>query len=181
MECEKIRDRLTEFIDGEIPENEYDVFQAHLDECEDCQKELETIRSFLDSCKQWKSIKPSRDWESELRKKITKTQRPVETEIEILRSAIIGLSQKLQKIEERQTSLPPTLEGEIMTIEELARYLRINVDKVYDMIDQIPRFQIGYEFRFVRESIDRWIISMQKDSEEQGSSYPNWRIEDYEK
>ena len=181
MECEQIKDRLTEYVNKEMIEDEYKAFQAHLDECADCRKELEPIQAILSACKQWKSIKPSRDWNSELQKKMMKAQRPLEMEVEILRSAIIGLSQRLQKIEERQTSLPPTLEGEIMTIEELARYLRLSVDKVFEIVDQIPRFQIGYEFRFVRESVERWIMSMQKESDEQSDSYPNWRIEDYEK
>jgi len=181
MQCERIKDRLTEFVDKEMSDDEYKAFQAHLDECEDCRKELEEIQSVLDACKQWKDIKPSKDWDFELQRKMIKAKRPLEMEVELLRSAIIGLSQRMQKIEERQTSLPPTLEGEIMTIEELARYLRLSVDKVYDMIDQIPRFQIGYEFRFVRESVDRWIMSLQKETDEQDSSYPNWNIEDYEK
>jgi len=180
MKCDQIRDRLTEFIDSELSKDEYKEFSAHIDNCIDCQRELESIKSFLDACKKWDDIRPSRDWESELKKKLTKSQRPVETEIEILRSAIIGLSQRLQKIEERQTLLPITLDGEIMTIEELARYLRLGVDKVYDIIDQIPKFQIGYEYRFSRESIDLWIRSLERDSE-QGSSYPKWNIEDYEK
>jgi len=181
MKCEQIKDRLTEFADKEMSENEYKAFQAHLDECADCRKELESIQSVLDTCKQWKGIKPSKDWDSELQKKMMKAQRPLEMEVELLRSAIIGLSQRMQKIEERQTSLPPTLEGEIMTIEELARYLRLSVDKVFEMVDRIPRFQIGYEFRFVRESVDRWIMSLQKDTEELDSRWSNWNIEDYEK
>lgn len=68
-----------------------------------------------------------------------------------------------------------------MTIEELARYLRLSVDKVFEMVDRIPRFQIGYEFRFVRESVDRWVMSLQKETEELDSRWSNWNIEDYEK
>lgn len=109
MKCEQIKDRLTEFADKEMSEDEYKAFQAHLDECADCRKELESIQSVLDTCKQWKGIKPSKDWDSELQKKMMKAQRPLEMEVELLRSAIIGLSQRMQKIEERQTSLPPTL------------------------------------------------------------------------
>jgi excisionase family DNA binding protein len=73
------------------------------------------------------------------------------------------------------------LESEIMTVDELARYLRISADKVFEMIDQIPRFSVGYEIRFVRESIDRWIRSLEKGSDSHSSSYLDWNIEDYEK
>jgi excisionase family DNA binding protein len=180
VECEEIRDRLTEFLDEELFDDIKKTIQAHLDECEECRKELESFRNVLNVCHQWKGIQPSREWESEFKRKLTKTQRPPEMEIEILRSAVIGLSQRIQKIEERN-ALPPTLESEIMTVDELARYLRISADKVFEMIDQIPRFSVGYEIRFVRESIDRWIRSLEKGSDSHSSSYLDWNIEDYEK
>ena len=179
MKCEEIRDRLTEFLDEELPDDLQKTIQTHLDECEGCRKELESLKSVLSVCQQWKGIQPSRDWESELKRKLTKTQRPPEMEIEILRSAVIGLSQRIQKLEERN-ALPPTLEGEIMTVDELARYLRISVDKIFEMINQIPRFSVGYEIRFVRESIDQWIRSLEKGSDSHSSSYLDWNIEDYE-
>jgi excisionase family DNA binding protein len=101
-------------------------------------------------------------------------------EIEILRSAVIGLSQRVLKLEEKG-ALPPTLEGEIMTVEELARYLRLSVDKVFEIVNQIPKFRIGYEYRFVRESIDHWIRSLERNSDSQSIPYSDWNIEDYEK
>jgi excisionase family DNA binding protein len=180
MKCEEIRDRLTEFLDEELPEDIYKIVQTHLDECEDCRKELESLKSVLSVCQQWKGIEPSRDWESELKKKLNKTQRPPEMEIEILRSAVIGLSQRVLKLEEKG-ALPPTLEGEIMTVEELARYLRLSVDKVFEIVNQIPKFRIGYEYRFVRESIDHWIRSLERNSDSQSIPYSDWNIEDYEK
>jgi excisionase family DNA binding protein len=180
VECVEIRDRLTEFLDEELPDDIQKTIQAHLDECEECRKELESFRNVLNVCHQWKGIKPSRDWESEFKRKLTKIQRPPEMEIEILRSAVIGLSQRIQKIEERN-ALPPTLEGEIMTVDELARYLRISVDKVFEMIDQIPRFSVGYEIRFVRESIDQWIRSLEKDPYQKDNYWSGWNVEEYEK
>lgn len=180
MKCEEIRNRLTEFLDAELHEDIYKIVQIHLNECEDCRKELESLKSVLNTCQNWKGIKPSRDWESELKRKLTKIQRPPEMEIEILRSAVIGLSQRVLKLEEKG-ALPPTLEGEIMTVEELARYLRLSIDKISEMIDQIPKFRIGYEYRFVRESIDRWIRSLERDPDSQSIPYSDWNIEDYEK
>lgn len=180
MECKEIRDRLTEFLDEELPDDIQKTIRAHLDECEECRKELESFRNVLNVCHQWKGIQPSRDWESEFKRKLTKTQRPPEMEIEILRSAVIGLSQRIQKIEERN-ALPPTLESEIMTVEELARYLRLSVDKVFEIIDQIPKFHIGYDYRFVRESVDRWIRSLEKDPYQKDNYWSGWNVEEYEK
>lgn len=180
MKCEEIRDRLTEFLDDELPEDMYKIIQTHLDECEDCRKELESLKSVLNVCQQWKGIEPSRDWESELKKKLTKIQRPPEMEIEILRSAVIGLSQRVLKLEEKG-ALPPTLEGEIMTVEELARYLRLSVDKVFEIVNQIPKFRVGYEYRFVRESIDQWIRSLEQDPYQKDDYWSGWNVEEYEK
>ena len=101
-------------------------------------------------------------------------------EIEILRSAVIGLSQRIQKLEEKN-ALPPTLESEIMTVEELARYLRLSVDKVFEIIDQIPKFHIGYDYRFVRESVDRWIRSLEQDPYQKDNYWSGWNVEEYEK
>lgn len=180
MECEEIRDRLTEFLDEELPDDIQKTIQAHLDECEECRKELESFRNVLNVCHQWKGIQPSRDWESEFKRKLTKTQRPPEMEIEILRSAVIGLSQRIQKLEEKN-ALPPTLESEIMTVEELARYLRLSIDKVFEIIDQIPKFHIGYDYRFVRESVDRWIRSLEQDPYQKNNYWSGWNMEEYGK
>lgn len=180
MNCEEIRDRLTEFLDEELPDDIQKTIQNHLDVCEECRKELESLKGVLNVCHQWKSIQPSRDWESELKRKLTKTQRPPEMEIEILRSAVIGLSQRIQKLEEKN-ALPPTLESEIMTVEELARYLRLSVDKVFEIIDQIPKFRIGYDYRFVRESVDRWIRSLEQDPYQKDNYWSGWNVEEYEK
>lgn len=96
------------------------------------------------------------------------------TELEILRSAVVGLSRRVRELEELQVALPPTLESEIMTVDELARYLRLSVDQVYDIIDQLPRFQIGYEYRFKRESIDQWIRSLEQRPYPQKYLWGDW-------
>jgi len=172
MECKHVRNKLVGFIDNEISDEAKKSIQAHLDNCINCSRELESLRNAVKLWQCWKDIEPTADWEKELKGKLTRTQRQPETELEILRSAIIGLSQRIQKLEETQGNLPPTLESEIMTVNELARYLRISARQIYEIIEQIPKFQIGYEYRFVRESIDRWIRSMEQ--HEYPQSYP-WR------
>lgn len=173
MKCDEVKNRLTEFLDGELNETDQQIVQSHLDNCADCADELNSLREFLSGFKKLKAIKPARSWDSELNKKLTKAQRPPEVEIEILRSAIIGLSQRIQKLEEMRGYVSPFLEGEIMNIEELARYLRMSVDKIYEIIDQIPNFRIGYEYRFVKASIDQWIRSLEQDSYQVGENYEN--------
>ena len=162
MECNEIRDKLVEFIDNEASDEMREAIRTYLDGCADCSRELDSLRDTVNICQRWKDISPSRDWEMELRRKLATIQRQPSTELEILRSAVIGLSKRVQELEELQAILPPTLESAVMTIDELARYLRLSADEILDIIDQLPRFQIGYEYRFKRDSIDQWIRSLEQ-------------------
>ncbi|MGB9596704.1 MAG: zf-HC2 domain-containing protein [Candidatus Poribacteria bacterium] len=175
MTCDEIKEKFIEFLDNELSETDRKIVQSHLDNCADCADELNSIQKFLANFRKLKTIKPSRNWDSELDKKLTKAQRPPEVEFEILRSAIIGLNQRIQKLEEMRGYVSPFLEGEIMNVEELARYLRMSVDKIYEIIDQIPNFRIGYEYRFVKASIDQWIRSLEQNSyqDQEGENYEN--------
>jgi excisionase family DNA binding protein len=52
----------------------------------------------------------------------------------------------------------------IMTLEEVASYLRVHPSTVYRMVKNhsIPAFKIGSDWRFNRESIDLWRVSAEK-------------------
>jgi excisionase family DNA binding protein len=47
---------------------------------------------------------------------------------------------------------------EIMTIKELAEYLRVHPSTLYKLLRRgtLPGFRIGSDWRFHREVIDRW-------------------------
>jgi excisionase family DNA binding protein len=174
VECDQTRDELVKFMDGEVSDEMREAIQAHLDNCADCSKELESLRDVKALCQHWGDIAPSKDWKIELKRKLAKAQRQPMTELEILRSAVIGLSRRVRELEESQTVLPPMLESEIMTVDELARYLRLSTDQVFEIIDQLPRFQIGYEYRFKRDSIDQWIRSLEQRPYPQKYLWGDW-------
>lgn len=174
MECDQIRDELVSFMDNEVSDEMREAIQAHLANCADCSKELESLRDVKSLYQHWKGISPPRNWEIELKRKLAKSQRQPTTELEILRSAVIGLSRRVRELEESQMALPPTLESEIMTVDELARYLRLSTDQVFEIIDQLPRFQIGYEYRFKRDSIDQWIRSLEQRPYPQKYLWGDW-------
>jgi excisionase family DNA binding protein len=48
----------------------------------------------------------------------------------------------------------------IMTVRDVARYLRMSEAKVYRMVNngQIPSFRLGKSWRFKRELVDNWIL-----------------------
>ena len=49
--------------------------------------------------------------------------------------------------------------GTVMTLEEVAAYLRVHESTVYRLLKKqsIPAFKLGSDWRFNQESIDKWI------------------------
>jgi len=52
--------------------------------------------------------------------------------------------------------------GPVLTVEELARYLRVPVGDVYEQLEELPAFEFAGEVRFLRASIDNWIREREK-------------------
>ena len=52
----------------------------------------------------------------------------------------------------------------VMTLEEVARYLRINKSTVYRLARDgtLPAWKLGNVWRFKKEAIERWIASNQR-------------------
>ena len=48
---------------------------------------------------------------------------------------------------------------ELLTIDELAKYLKISKHTIYKMLEkgEIPAFKIANQWRFKRSDIDEWI------------------------
>ena len=55
--------------------------------------------------------------------------------------------------------LGPALAGDILTIEEVAAYLRLTPQTIYKWAQEkrIPAVKLGKEWRFRRSILDRWI------------------------
>ena len=47
----------------------------------------------------------------------------------------------------------------IMTVEELAKYLKMKVVTIYKhaQLGKIPAFKVGSKWRFKKETVDKWI------------------------
>ena len=52
-----------------------------------------------------------------------------------------------------------SIDGSILTIKEVAEYLKVNERTVYRLAGakKIPAFKVGGTWRFVRSDIDQWI------------------------
>jgi len=49
--------------------------------------------------------------------------------------------------------------AELMTVEEVARYLRVTKKTIYRLLKggKLPAIKLGHQLRFVKASIDRWL------------------------
>ncbi|MBC7194324.1 MAG: helix-turn-helix domain-containing protein [Caldisericia bacterium] len=53
---------------------------------------------------------------------------------------------------------------ELLTLEELAKYLKISKHTLYKMLERgkIPAFKIANQWRFKKSDIDKWIEQQRK-------------------
>ncbi|HEY32117.1 MAG TPA: helix-turn-helix domain-containing protein [Dehalococcoidia bacterium] len=60
----------------------------------------------------------------------------------------------------------PKSEPRLMTVTELAEYLRISRASVYRLVRsrQVPVSSVGRQLRFRRDSIDRWLQGKERHS-----------------
>jgi len=67
----------------------------------------------------------------------------------------------------------PAAEHEILTLEEVARYLRLKPQTIYKWAQErrIPAAKLGKEWRFRRSVIDRW-LDEQMTGDDAGSRRP---------
>lgn len=54
--CERVREGLALFIDGQVPSEETLFIQSHISQCGDCQSELQSLRSSWDLLSSLKAI-----------------------------------------------------------------------------------------------------------------------------
>ena len=54
--------------------------------------------------------------------------------------------------------------NEVMTMKELCAYLRVHQSTVYRLLrsGKFPGFRIGADWRFRRDSVDRWMLEKQE-------------------
>ena len=80
---------------------------------------------------------------------------------------IVPSGQGLEEVSRDEPHLQrTTMIDQLMTIEEVARYMRVSRFTVYRLAKErfIPATKIGRQWRFQREEIDRWV----KDQSQQG-------------
>jgi excisionase family DNA binding protein len=153
MKCKDVRMELVAYIDGELSTMGQRAIEAHLAECADCAQETEKLRGVTELTQNWQGITPTENWWPNLKAKLeAEKAKDIATEIRHLCNTLHDLSECF----ERQNMTSANLH-EIMTLDEVASYLRVDADTIWNMLDELPHFQIGYDLRFKKSSIDEWI------------------------
>ncbi len=79
---------------------------------------------------------------------------------------IVRMSSRKTEITKVTTEAQPKSENEsrILTVRELAGYLRVHQSTVYRLLRErkLPAFRVGTDWRFSRETIERWMREQQK-------------------
>ena len=67
-------------------------------------------------------------------------------------------------MDEQRSSARPERRPTVMTLEEVARYLRINKSTVYRMARDgtLPAWKLGNVWRFKKEAMERWIANTEQ-------------------
>ena len=67
-----------------------------------------------------------------------------------------------------------TTEGEILTIKEVAEYLKVTERTIYRLAGakKIPAFKVGGTWRFSRADIDEWIRRQSVDQSDDATGKP---------
>lgn len=58
MKCEKIRNRLSAFLDGEVKEDEYRRIASHLESCDSCSREYEELKHLGELLSNLNTVQP---------------------------------------------------------------------------------------------------------------------------
>ena len=126
--CEPYRGWLSEYEAGELTRPLADQVEQHLSGCPTCRRLLASLRRTAAMVEQLADEPPARS----------------------MSVRVLGQVHEL---------LAPDLAEapEILTREELARFLRVSADALAEVIDTIPGFDIGGEVRFRKERVLEWI------------------------
>ena len=134
--CDPWRELLSEYEAHELPAHLAEGVEKHLAECPACSRLLVAIRKTAALVDQLADGEPART----------------------MSVRVLGQVDGL---------LAPDLGDapEIMTPDQLARFLRVSPDRLAEVIDTIQGFDIGGELRFRKERVLEWIQEREHDRE----------------
>ena len=179
MKCTETQDYIVAYLDGEVAQEVRAEIDLHLEACAECRTEAEELRSVSALARSRPSLEPSPSWEAALDRKLAGAKwRQLTDEIAALRREVGEVRTALTGLTalpgDRKHPDPAMGDGPLMTVEEVAAYLRLPEEQVYTILDQLPYIEINYEVRFRRASIDKWLARRENGAEEGGFHWADW-------
>lgn len=129
MECSAVRENLSALIDGELPAGRIEKIRDHVSSCQECRMVLKE----LENTDSWLRMSGS---EADC--------------VDVPQSFVSEMNRCIQPAEIRP-------EGDILTVQDLSRYLKVPIGTVWKLLPDIPCIRIGDHIRFRKESIDAWL------------------------
>ena len=131
MNCQACTERLSEYADQELAENEAREIKDHLAKCAGCRRQLQHLEQIASATATLERHTPSAD-------------------------CLLKIS---KAIHQRAQSARRTEFGPVLNFEELADYLRVDQTTIGQYLDEIPSFELGGKLLFRRKSVETWIES----------------------
>ena len=132
MNCHEVRKLKHDFADGDLAENVGLAVEEHLRECPACAEAVASL--------------------ARLRALLRASAREQPSEA-ALRRGLAALARAAGTSEAHPHLAPPL----IMTLPELAAFLRVSEQEAHVVAHQIPHFAVAGKMRFRRVMVERWI------------------------
>jgi len=129
MNCDACRQKISEYVEGDLPDKERLEVRKHAEKCRQCRRELHIYERIASLALKLERHSPSTD-------------------------VILKISESIHRTVpvQRRTEFGPVLD---MT--ELADFLRVDPETIGQYLDEIPCFELGGKLLFRRKSIEEWI------------------------
>lgn len=134
MDCKVCRERLSEYEARELPPADAEAVRRHLESCAECRGQRARLARLAEAVDTLPEEEPPESLSFAVRREVDRLLAP-------------GLS-----------TAP-----EILTIEELARYLRVPVEAIEDELTTLPAFEVAGELRFRKDRVAEWIRRREDD------------------
>jgi hypothetical protein len=152
------------YLYNEAGADEVSAIEKHITECSDCAHKIKGIRQTIFNIDQMDDNKTPEFLEEKIAGFFDK--------LSVIEAQGIKIQDKGELIEADKGNLNNNfkddnagcalIQNDILTLSELAAYLKLPDESIYDLLDEIPHLQLAGQLRFRRNSIEKWLDSREK-------------------
>lgn len=167
------------YLYNEAGADEISAIEKHISECSDCAHKIEGIRQTIFNIDQMDDCKASKYLEDKIAgffEKISEIKpRDIKTQVKGHNDLKTNLKTQIDNDESKNESVKTDrlnfkdnngggaqIQNDILTPAELAAYLKLPAESIYDLLDEIPHLIIAGQIRFRKTSIEKWLDSNEK-------------------